>query len=155
MAKQPEDSKTYDIPTLISPAARYIEDATAKDAPIAADSILTDQQLERGGLVKIEAFMRTRTSTAAARKAKQREKQATEGLKTITLVAPVAANEPLRQIAKACSEGKSIEEAIKTVTSHGQVTAIDPNTARLAAIGQKVEALTGWKRQIAHLLKLI
>jgi len=155
MARQPEDNKTYEIPTLISPAARYIEDATAKDAPIATDSILTDQQLERGGLVKIEAFMRTRTSAAAARKAKQREKQATEGLKTITLVAPAAANEPLRQIAKACSEGKSIEEAIKNVTSHGQVTAIDQNTTRLITIGKKVEALKGWKRWIARLIGIL
>lgn len=65
MAKQPEDNKTYDIPMLIGPATQYIEEATAKDAPIAADAILTDQQLERGGLVKVEAFMRTRTSAAA------------------------------------------------------------------------------------------
>lgn len=149
MTKQPEDNKTYEIPTLINPATRYIEDATAKDAPIAADSILTDQQLERGGLVKIEAFMRTRTSAAAARKAKQREKQATEGLRTITLVAPVAANEPLRQIAKACSEGKSIEEAIKTVTSHGQVTT-DPLKEHYEAIGKKVDALKGWRAIIVQ-----
>jgi len=155
MAKQTEDNKNYEIPTLIGHATQYIEEATAKDAPIAADAILTDQQLERGGLVKVEAFMRTRTSAAAARKAKQREKQATEGLRTITLVAPIAANEPLRQIAKACSEGKSVEEAIKSVTSHGQVTTENKETARLAEIGKKVEALTGWKRRIARLIGIL
>ncbi len=149
MAKQTEDSKTYEIPTLLSPTVRYVEDATAKDAPIAADAILTDQQLERGGLVKVEAYMRTRTSAAAARKAKQRERQATEGLKTITLVAPTAANEPLRQIAKACSEGKSLEEAVQSVTSRGQVTDKSYDE-RYQAIGKQVEALKGWRAIIVR-----
>lgn len=175
MEKQPQDVRTLEIPTFLASAtAKYLEDAQAKDGPIAADAILTDQQLERSGLVKVEAFMRTRTSAAAARKAKQREKQEATGLKQTNLIAPVAVHEPLRAIAKTCTEGKSIEDAIKiavpSVTSPALVTPepktitvekiievekIDPDTERLAAIGRRVQALQGWKRRIAHLLKLI
>lgn len=122
-----------------------------QDKPIASDAILTDEQLDRGGLVKVEAFMRTRTSAAAARKSKQRERQAEEGLKTITIVAPAAANEPLKAIAKACAAGQSIEKAIiravPSVTSHGQVT-IDPLKEHYETVGRKIDSLTGWRKII-------
>lgn len=126
-----------------------------QDGPIDADAILTDDQLERGGLVKIEAYVRTRTSAAAARKAKQREAQEEAGIKQANITGTADTLETLKAIAKACANGKpladAIVEAFPNVTSRVLVTphtpspapiapAIDPEVSRLAEIGRRVEA---------------
>ena len=101
---------------------QFIEDVEAKNAPLATEAILTDEALERGGLVKIEAFVRTKTSAAAARKAKQRETQEAAGLKQINITAPEEVQEKIKAIAKACTAGQSFETAVQSVTSHALVT---------------------------------
>ena len=133
--------------------AKFIQEVETQNAPIAAEAILTDEDLERGGLIKVEAFIRTKTSAAAARKARQRENQEAAGLKQINVTAPSDVQEKIKAIAKACSAGQSFEVAVQSVTSHGLVT---KNTEMLncAAIGKRVLALTGWKRQIAKWLGL-
>lgn len=138
-------------------ATQFIDDV--KDSPIDADSILTDDQLGRGGLVKIEAFVRTKTSAAAARKAKQREHQKAEGIRTVTLTVPESAKEQLKAIAAEISSGKSLADAVQGVTSHGQVTNSDIYTQKynesLQRIGVKVVALKGWKRLIAKAIGIL
>ena len=130
----------------------HIEQLDDQNKPIDADAILTDDQLERGGLVKVEAFMRTRTSAAAARKAKQRDRDASEGLRQINIKTTEEAGQALKSIAAEIGRGATmvdaVVKAVPAVSSRTLVTPIDPETERLAAIGRKVEALTGWKQSI-------
>lgn len=146
------------IPNFLAPSElpKFIEQII--EQAIDADQVLSDEQLERGGLVRVEAFMRTKTSAAAARKAKQRETQEAAGIKQANIVAPAAVVETLKHIAKACATGDTIEKAIlanvPTVTSHVLVTP-DPELATLAEIGRKVKALTGWKRMIAKTIGIV
>ena len=129
-------------------AIQFIDEV--KDAPIDADSILTDDQLGRAGLVKIEAFVRTKTSAAAARKAKQRAKEKAEGIQTVTLTVSTAAKEQLKAVAAEVASGKSLVDAVQSVTSHGQVT-----KSHAQMIGERVLALTGWKLIIAKAIGII
>lgn len=151
---------------------KHVEDITGQDKPIDADAILTDEQLERGGLVKVEAFMRTRTSAAAARKAKQRERDESEGLKQVNIKATEEVGATLKSIAAEIGRGATLVDAIvktvPSVTSHALVTpkpeiieveklveVSNPETERLAEIGRKAEALKGWRRMIAKAIGLI
>ena len=129
-------------------AIQFIDEV--KDAPIDADSILTDDQLGRAGLIKIEAFVRTKTSAAALRKAKQREHQKAEGIHTVTLTVPVEAKEQLKAVAAEIASGKNLVDAVQSVTSHGQVT-----KSQAQMIGERVLALTGWKLIIAKAIGII
>lgn len=135
---------------------KHVEDITGQDGPIDADAILTDEQLGRGGLVKVEAFMRTRTSAAAARKAKQRERDETGGLRQVNIKTTEETGTALKSIAAEIGRGATLVDAIvkavPSVTSHALVTTIDPETERLAAIGRKLETLSWWKRSILKLL---
>jgi len=127
---------------------QYLDEVT--DTPIDADSILTDDQLGRAGLVKIEAFVRTKTSAAASRKAKQRAKEKAEGIQTVTLTVPTAAKEQLKAVAAEVANGKSLVEAVQSVTSHGQVT-----KSHAQIIGERVLALTSWKLIIAKAIGIL
>ena len=137
----------------------HIEQLDDQNKPIDADAILTDDQLERGGLVKVEAFMRTRTSAAAARKAKQRDRDESDGLRQINIKTTEEAGQALKSIAAEIGRGATLVDAVikavPTVTSHVLVTPTNPETERLAEIGRKVEALTGWKRSILKLLGVL
>jgi len=105
------------------------------------DTFLNDEQLSQGGLMKIEAFVRTTASAEALRKAKQRKNQKADGIHTVTLTVPEAAKEQLKAVAQEISHGKSLVEAALIVTNHGQ--------NRLETeIGQRVLALTGWRKVI-------
>lgn len=142
----------------------HLEDVTAEDRPIDAEAILTDEQLERGGLVKVEAFMRTRTSAAAARKARQREREESEGLRQINIKADEETGAALKSIAAEIGRGATlldaIVKAVPSVTSPALVTPpmeikADPETERLTMIGRKVDALTGWRRLVAKLFGVL
>lgn len=151
---------------------KHVEDIAAQDKPIDAEAILTDDQLERGGLVKVEAFMRTRTSAAAARKAKQRERDELAGLRQVNIKTTEETGAALKSIAAEISKGSTLVDAIiktvPTVTSHDLVTPepkiiekiievekIDPIKEHLAAIGKKVALLTGWRRIVAKAIGII
>ena len=59
--KDQNDNQTQDfLKGQAMQAIQYLD--AVKDAPIDADSILTDDQLGRASLVKIEAFVKTKTS---------------------------------------------------------------------------------------------
>lgn len=138
---------------------QHLDDLKDHDKPIDADAILTDDQLERGGLVKVEAFMRTRTSAAAARKAKQRDRDESEGLRQVNIKTTEENGTALKSIVAEIGRGATLVDAIvkavPSVTSHALVTATDPETERLAEIGRKAEALTGWKRVLAKFLGVL
>lgn len=147
--KDENDNQTLDfLKGQAMQAIQFLDEV--KDSPIDATDILTDEQLGRGGLVKIEAFVRTKTSAAASRKAKQRETQKAEGIHTITLTVPAAAKEQLKAVAAEVASGKSLVKAVQNVTSHGQVT-----KTRAQIIGEQVLALTGWRLMIAKAIGII
>lgn len=158
--KDEKDNQTLDLlKGKDMPAIQFLDEV--KDSPIDAADILTDEQLGRGGLVKIEAFVRTKTSAAASRKAKQREIQKAEGIHTVTLTVPEAAKKQLQAVAAEMSSGKSLVEAVQSVTSHGQVTVpqntqpVAPQKTREHVIGERVLALTGWRMMIAKAIGII
>lgn len=141
----------------VTQSMKFIEDIAAQDKPLDSAALLTDEQLERGGLVRVQAYMRTTTSAAAARKAKQRETQSEQGIKQANITGPAEIIAIMKAITTACKTGDSIEKAIlaavPTVTSHTLVT--NPEIERLAAIGRKLENLSGWKKLMAKALQLI
>lgn len=155
--KDENDSKTIDLlKGQTMQAYQFLEEV--KDSPIDAADILTDEQLGRGGLVKIEAFVRTKTSAAAARKAKQREAQKAEGIHTVTLTIPAEAKEQLKAVAAEITSGKSLIEAVQSVTSHGQVTKPQDEIIKMSRayrIGERVLALTGWRLMIAKAIGIL
>lgn len=121
MARQPEDGYTYEIPTLGAtvPAAtagraavRHLEEVASADQPIDVQAILTDDQLERGGLVKVEAFIRTKTSAAAARKAAQRERDTDAGLRQVNIKTTEETGSALKSIAAEVGRGATLVDAI-------------------------------------------
>lgn len=141
---------------------QHVEDIAGQDKPIDAEAILTDEQLERGGLVKVEAFMRTRTSGAAARKAKQRDRDESDGLRQVNIKTNDETGIVLKSIAAEIGRGATLVDAIvkavPSVTSHALVTpapVIDAGTERLSAIGRRVEAFTGWKRSILNFIGVL
>lgn len=145
------DTKTGEI--------RYIEDIP--ETPISTDQALTDDQLKNGGLVKTEAWMRTKSSKGALRVQKHREAKEAQGLKQLNIVAPVEIHEQLKAMAKAAAEGKPVEipaakpiEIIKEVVKE-IVKPIPEDVKRLAQIGSKAEALNGWRRTLAEWLGIL
>lgn len=127
---------------------KFIEEVENGD-PKEITETYTDEQLSQGGLVKIEAFVRTKANAAATRKATQRKREETKGLKTVTVTAPVEVKPLLQIIAKECSEGKNIEEAIKkaipSVTNHAFVT---PENEKAITIGESILRLSKFKKWI-------
>ena len=142
---------------------KYTEEIAEQNKPIDADAILTDDALERGGLVKVEAFMRTKTSAAAARKAQQRAREESIGLKQINIKTTEETGQALKSIANEIGKGLKLVEAIikvvPSVTSHDLVTPgfkiEDIETFRLAEIGRKIESMTGWRRLVAKAIGIL
>jgi uroporphyrinogen-III synthase len=136
----------------------YIEEVKTEYKPIEENKALTDEQLHEAGLAKVEAFIRTKSSAAAIRKARQRQKEKAEGLKQVNVTAPQDVKPILQLIAKECSEGKKLEDvlikALSSVTSHGLDT-LDDLTKRKIEIGEKVLSLKGWKKLIARIIGII
>lgn len=147
--KDENDNKTLDLlKGQTMTAIRFLDEM--RDSPIDTADILTDEQLGRGGLFKIEAFVRTKTSAAAARKAKQRKNQKAEGIHTVTLTIPAEAKKQLQAVAAEINSGKTLTEAVQSVTSHGQVT-----KSQAEIIGERILKLTGWKMMLARIIGII
>lgn len=138
---------------MIPQIVKHIEDVE-KEAPKELTEKYTDEQLLQGGLVKVEAFVRSKASATAVRKARQRKKEEAEGLKQVNVTAPAEIKPILQLIAKECSEGKKLEDviikAVPSVTSHGLDT---PENKKALEIGEKVLKLSRLKKWIV--LKLI
>lgn len=116
------------------------EDAENAKSVENIDDMLTDEQLEAGGLQQVRAFVRTKASKNALRVAKSKAKREAEGIKQINVQAPESAHSTLRALAKAITDGSSIEAAISAVT-HAQVLTATQKSV-LAAIEQKT--LKSW-----------
>ena len=91
----------------------HLEDAERAQGVADPAAVLTDDQLEAGGLRQVRAFVRTKASKNALRVQKHREKAAAEGLGQVNVVAPEAARKALKTIAKRTSGGEPLEAVLR------------------------------------------
>lgn len=91
----------------------HLEDAERAQGVADPAAVLTDDQLEAGGLRQVRAFVRTRASKNALRVQKHREKAAADGLGQVNVVAPEAARDALKAIAKRTAGGEPLEAVLR------------------------------------------
>ena len=91
----------------------HLEDAERAQGVADPAAVLTDDQLEEGGLRLVRAFVRTRASKNALRVQKYREKVAAEGLGQVNVVAPEAARDALKAIARRTAGGEPLEAVLR------------------------------------------
>lgn len=106
----------------------YLEDAEAAEVPLCAEAglkenivvgPLTDDQAEQGGLVSIKAFMRTKRSKAAQKKAAQRAKRAEERQeRELTIIVGDSDRDTIKLAASRMMEDKSIRPAVSAVCTN-------------------------------------
>jgi len=94
----------------------FYEDAEKAQAVCDPSAVLTDDQLQAGGLRPVKAFVRTRVSRNAMRVKKHREKAAQEGLEQVNVVAPPDAREVVKLIAKRTAAGEPLEAVLLDLT---------------------------------------
>lgn len=126
------------------------------ESPVNPETILTDKQLADGGLVKVNAFMRSKAGANALRVQKHRKKKEAEGIKQIN----IQGNEEMRQTIKVIAERTKAGEPLNKVlaTLAGNAPAILPTERltieekQLMQIGQQVKMLTGWRKTLARVI---
>jgi len=122
----------------------HIEDVI--ESPTNPDKVLTDDALAAGGLVKVNAFMRTKSSAGALRVQKHRDKKEAEGIKQINVQASEEARQAIKTIAARTGKGEKLENVLAELVGD-RLTNEEKQTI---AIGQQVKALTGWRKKIAR-----
>lgn len=85
----------YGLPVALPTHVESVSASPAATAP------LSDQTLQQGGLVPVQAWMRTEKTRNALRVARSREKQEQNGMKQLNLLAPIDLHDLLRSVAKA------------------------------------------------------
>lgn len=134
------------------------------DQPIADAANLPDDVLAAGGLVKIDAYMRTQTSPNAKRVKRAREKAGDNGMRQVNVVAPLTAHGAIKGLAKELSGGSSYRVAlerlllaeVKTVESNAVVRIVnDGKVTALENLESRLNRFTGWRRFLAKLLRLL
>lgn len=160
----------YQVPTFLETKKLpdHIEDIP--EAPANPDAALTDEQLAAGGMVKVNAFMRSKASANALRVQKHREKKEAEGVKQINVQASEEARQAIKAIADRTKAGEPLgnvlatlagtpaptaEAAAETKTPDPKAERLTPEEKRLVGIGQRVQSLTGWRKTLARVIGLI
>jgi hypothetical protein len=93
----------------------FHEDA-ARDQKVADPAtVLTNDQLEAGGLRQVRAFVRTRASRNALRVQRHREKAAESGLQQVNVMAPEDARAAVKEIAKRTADGEPLAAVLLDV----------------------------------------
>ena len=127
-------------------------------------ALVTDEQLEAAGLVKVTAFVRSKQSEVAARKAKQREKEAAEGIKQLNLKANIEHHDLLKQIAASIQtaneeQKKLLKQIIADMNNKTNVTSpvTIPNTSPTPTptVVTSPKKVTGFKGKLIMLLKYL
>lgn len=165
-----EITRKYDVPQFLGPNhPEHIEEIP--EAPTDEATVLSDEQLAAGGLVKVAAFMRTKASANALRVKKHREKAETEGIKQINVQAPEEAREIIKTIAERTKAGETITQVLASLLPNKPLDGptqnplegptqtplqgpINPETMAMAKIGCQVKQLKGWRRILAQLAGL-
>lgn len=129
---------------------KFIEDV--QEFPFAEPDVLTDDALRVGGLVKTEAFVRTRSSVGALRVKRHREAREQDGLKQLNIVVPDAFREEFKSWAKLASEGQPFGQ-VREVEVVKEV--FQPRNLDAERVQRKLLGFTGFKRLLACWLGLI
>lgn len=139
--------------------------------PADPDKVLTDEQLAAGGLVKVNAFMRSKASANALRVKRHRDRKEAEGVKQINVQATEEAREVIKEIAKRTATGEELESVLAQIVSEAGISLptaapeaprapqpkperLTAEEKRLVAIGHQVETLSGWRRALARIIGL-
>ncbi|MGC2854181.1 hypothetical protein ACM64Y_01810 [Novispirillum sp. DQ9] len=77
--------------------------------------VLTDDQLEAGGLVEVRAWVRTKASGNALRQQRKRDKMAEEGRAQVNVVVPEECKEPLKELAAALAAGQIDADQVRAM----------------------------------------
>lgn len=121
----------------------HLEDAERAQGVADPAAVLTDDQLEAGGLRQVRAFVRTKASKNALRVQKHREKAAAEGLGQVNVVAPEAARKALKTIAKRTSGGEPLEAVLRDLAGLQSPQAV-PEADALVVAAAHAPGLRGW-----------
>jgi hypothetical protein len=108
MARDETDQRTGEM-------FEYLEDAEAAGGPQDPDQVLTDEDLEAGGLVKTQAFIRTRQSRNALRVKRHQERKAEEGIGQCNVQAPRELHDTLKAIGKRTKAGEDPAQVLADV----------------------------------------
>lgn len=132
---------------------RYLEDALEADLP-GDDKTLTDAELEKAGLVKTAAFVRSRRSKNALRIERTREKLKSEGIKQVNVQIPERHAEVIKQFAKDLAAGEEPADAAKKIAGDNDFAltqnqyrqaperpAISKKEQRILQLGSQVEKI--------------
>jgi hypothetical protein len=106
-----------------------LDDAENAQKAVDAAKVLSDEQLEEGGLRQVRAFVRTRASKNALRVAKHREKAEAEGLQQVNVVAPVEIRDALKEIAKRTASGEPLAVVLRDLAGIQAPSAPTPELA--------------------------
>jgi hypothetical protein len=120
----------------------HIEDAEKAQKVADPAAVLTDDQLEEGGLRQVRAFVRTRASKNAMRVQKHRDKVGAEGLKQVNVVAPEPARDVVKEIAKRTTSGEPLADVLRDV-AHQTAPVVPPADAQVLAAA-RAAGLRGW-----------
>jgi hypothetical protein len=128
-----------------------VEDVAAQAAPP-----LADEELVRGGLVKVRAWMRTPQTEVGLRKARQRTRQRLAGQQQINLVVPAdeTTRNTLRALARGLMGGDITPEALAIFICRGPTapsTPVDPLAKDLEDIRLTLSD-GGWRAQMIRYL---
>lgn len=93
---------------------KHLEDAQNVQLPT-SENTLSDAELEQAGLVKTSAFVRTKKSKNALRIEKHKQKKEQQGIKQLNVEIPEQHRDLMKQLAIALKDGKTPQEAVKTV----------------------------------------
>lgn len=126
----------------------HIEDI--QNGMLDASKVLTDDELAAGGVVPVQAYMRTKASKNAVRKRRAKAKALEDDTprKQLNLMAPAdpVARDALKQVAERLVDGDLIPADLDLM---GRV-----DTIRLGMSANKVLTAGGWRAAIMrHLLK--
>lgn len=86
-----------------------LEDAQNVELPT-DEKTLSDNDLEKAGLVKTSAFVRSNRSKNALRIEKHKEKKAVNGIKQLNIEVPEQYRDAIKNIAKTLSENRELTE---------------------------------------------
>jgi len=113
------------------------------ERPIDPDRVLSDDELQAGGLQPVKAYVRTKAGKSAERQKRYREKKEAEGFKQTNVQVPEEHQETIRELARKLREGEPLE---------GGAT-LKPEGEPKAPISPEAESLTEADRRVLEVAK--
>lgn len=122
-----------------------------------ANDVLTDEQLQAGGLTKINAYVRSTPSKNAVRLKKQKDKAAENGIKQLNIQVPISMHETMKQIANHAQTDEKLKEILVWFVEHPMLPGFLASSTKRELIlavknGREVGSMSGWKRLVGKAL---